>query len=105
METVISLRNFSYYTSSETVFIHGTVLIKKPIEINSKYSKSFEDVEKGSKVSFKLFCDEKKEEKISLISTESILRVRSTEIHTPESTRFNQFGITYIAEEISKCEI
>ena len=105
MEVILTVRNFSYYTSSESAFIHGTVLVKKPIETDSKHSTAFETVEKGSKIGFKFPCSEDKLTKIALLATESILKIKSKEIVPAEPTRFNQFGITYIADEIVKCEI
>ena len=32
MEVALTLRNFSFYTSSETIYLQGTVQVKKPIE-------------------------------------------------------------------------
>ena len=105
MEVILTVRNFSYYASSESAFIHGTVLVKKPINTDSKHTIAFENVEKGSKIAFKLPCSEDKLNKIGLLITESILKIKSKEIVSSEPTRFNQFGITYIADEIVKCEI
>ena len=100
MEVVLSLGNFSYYTSSETFYIKGTVLIKKNIEGDTNQSPAFGEIKKGSKVNLRFRHSD--HQKVSLLLTEKIIRVRSLEIVKPTDP---SRGITFVAESIAKCEI
>ena len=100
MEVALSLRNFSYYTSTESVFIQGTVYKKTQLELNQKIDRHFEDVQINSKISFK--ASKSDPELIRLLLTERIVKIRSTEILKPiDSTR----SVTYLAESIKQCAI
>ena len=100
MEIALSLKSFSYYTTSESVYIQGTVYKKTNLELNQKIDRHIEDVKKNSKISLK--STDCSPELINLLLSERIVKVRSTEIIKPiDSTRC----VTYLADSITACEI
>ena len=100
MEIALSLKNFSYYTSSESVYIQGTVYKKVDLELDQKIDRHFEDVKKNSKISIK--SADCTPELINLLLSERIVKIRSTEIIKPiDSTRC----VTYLADSITSCVI
>ena len=100
MEIALTLRNFSFYTSSETIYIQGTVQVKKPIEGHQNRLAAFEGIKSGSKINLKYSCSDP--ETINLLVSERLLRIRSKEISLPEDP---SRCITFIADSIEKCEI
>ena len=100
MEVALSLRNFSYYASSETIYIHGTVFKKVELEQTKKIDRLFVDVTTNSKIGFQV--SEFDQELINLLLTERILKVRSTEILRPIDSRYTA---TFVAESVQKCGI
>lgn len=100
MEVALALRNFSYYTSSETLYIQGTVQIKNSIEGQTKNCSTYAEIKKGSKINLKYLTADS--EKINLLVSERLVKIRSTELSLPtEPTRC----VTFIADSIEKCEI
>ena len=100
MEIALSLKSFSYYNSTESVFIQGTVYKKIDLELNKKVDRHFEDVKKNSKISLK--SADCTPDLLNLLLSERIVKVRSTEILKPiDSTRC----VTYLADSITACEI
>ena len=100
MEIALSLKSFSYYNSTESVFIQGTVYKKIDLELNKKVDRHFEDVKKNSKISLK--SADCTPELLNLLLSERIVKIRSTEILKPiDSTRC----VTYLADSITACEI
>ena len=100
MEVALTLRNFSFYTSSETIYIQGTVQVKKPIEGHQNRLAAFDGIKSGSKINLKYSCSD--QETINLLVSERLLRIRSKEISLPDDP---SRCITFIAESIEKCEI
>ena len=100
MEIALSLRSFSYYTSSESVYIQGTVFKKIDIESDQKRDRHFEDVKPNTKISFK--TPDCTPELLKLLLSERILKIRSKEVLKPiDSTR----AVTFVADSISPCAI
>ena len=101
MNIVLALRNFSFYTGSETCYIQGKVFEIKKDPQNSKPNASrFADIRVGSTINLKYPCNDPAG--LAILITDKIIRVRSAEFILP--TDPNR-GITFVAETIAKCEI
>ena len=100
MEIALSIKSFSYYSTSETVYISGTVFKKIDLERPENLECYFREVRKNSKINLRVQFS--KPEEILVLLAEKIVKVKSTEIIKPtEPTRC----ITFIAESVKPCEI
>ena len=101
MEIVLSLRNFSFYTSSETAYLQGTVLIKKHLENSENLVAAFAEIQKGSKLNFRFRCKDQPDVSEILFS-EKIVKIKTSEIITPNDP---SRCISFVAESVERCEI
>ena len=99
MEVALSLRNFSFYTSSETVYLRGTVFQKIDLEPVKEVERHFQNVKTNTAISLRLKTFDP--EVVNLLLTHRILKIRSTEI-LPLDT---QGRITFVADSVQKCGI
>ena len=100
MEIALCIRNFSYYSTSETVYISGTVFKKLDFESQSPVDNQFNEVKKNSKINLKLASADP--ETIRILTSERIVKIRSEEILKPtEPSRC----ITFIAKSVKSCEL
>lgn len=100
MEIVLQLRNYSYYTSSETVYIQGTVLIKKELLPPVCKQHYFEGVKKGSKLNLKFACSDP--EKVKILLTERVVKIISNDVFIPDDLNKSH---SFIVNELQQCEI
>ena len=100
MEIALCIRNFSYYSTSETVYVTGTVFKKQDLEIESPVDPQFKEVKKNSKINLKLAGADP--ETIRILSSERIVKIRSEEVVKPTDP---SRCITFIAKSVTSCEI
>lgn len=100
MEVVLQLRNFSFYTSSETVYIQGTVLSKKDRNPPKAKEHFFENIKPGSKINCKYPCSDP--EKLNYLFTERLLRIHSQDVVIPDDPNR---CVSFAIDKLEKCEI
>lgn len=101
MEVALSLRNFSYYTTSEQIYFQGTVF--KIIQTQEKEENDclhFRDIKIGSKLHFRYSSSD--QSKLALLLKERIIKVETKEVLKPIDT---SRCVTFIASDIKPCEI
>ena len=100
MEIALQLRCYSFYTSSQTIYIQGTVLLKKKLTPPPTKEHYFENITTGSKLNLKYECSDP--EKVKLLLTERVVRITSQDIFIPTD---QSKGFSYIVQGLEKCEI
>ena len=100
MEVALVLKSYSFYNSSEIVYIKGQVLIKKDLEAPANCEHFFEKIKPGSKINCQFAFSNPEE--IRLLHTERIVKLKTQAVSIPEDPKYS---VSFIAQEIIKCEI
>ena len=99
MEVALSLRNFSYYASSETIYLRGTVFQKVDLQPAKEIERHFQNVKNNSAISLRLKTFDS--DVIKLLLSDRIFKIRSTEVLPLDSSG----RVTFIADSLEKCGI